>query len=697
MDSYILIECSLEMYNSNCHHHPPLEESLKGSTPLLAACKTGDLEAVKRNARCWEDIQSTAAYKYKFKQRKSASEEIGVVGATPLFVAAIHGHANIVRYLLEIGADVAVKTNGIGPLTGLTPLYAALIATQLEKRAAFAWKELKEIIQLLVECGADPSDPALIGAPIWSLHLCNNVEAITTLIEVGMSLTLRNPIDGSTVLHRWIGRKNIVQSGTLDVIQPLLEKSSDLKARNNDGFTPTLLAAVGINNFQSNFRHKTTIQDADIERNLNASILNFLLAREELDRTEKINSLELAGAIIIFFQGEQHIRSPPPKLHRNHDNNIGFDYWYRALQLRLGCTGDECEPILKTKTLDENNGIPNEWNTLDELQELEMRPSHWFLQASLIQLRILSSINFMAVARYMWPLVRDYFLDPKLRKVCATHHCQINELLLKIGLHALESFRSSQRPPPVECLTIFDDLQITCDNIVSHKDQIKDTGTLYAKENVFLSKILKLILNIKYEITSEYDKRLLRVILMLAEKCSYIVDQEILEYLSHIVRTEHGKSLLSMVFRTNFFIDSSLRRIETPNLAFATVRLLLQAGADPDVVDHKGDNPLHILLKSHLQMDTIDYVARLLVDAGANLDRVNDRRRTVASIWQERFGRQRNHRQEIRHGIELAELPDWCRRNVPTLTCLSARIIRRCRVPYFNKLPVSLQAYVEMR
>ncbi len=697
MDHYILIECNLETLNSNCHHLP-LEGSLKGSARLLAACKTGNLEAVKRKARCWEDIQHTAAYRYKFKQRKSGSEEIGVVGATPLFVAAIHGHASIVRYLLEIGADVSARTNGIGPLTGLTPLYAALIATQLEKRAAFAWQELKEVINLLVECGADPSDPASKGAPIWSLPLCNNVEAITTLIEVGMSLTLRHPIDGSTVLLKWIGQKNILKNGTLDFIQPLLEKSSDLKARDEDGFTPTLLAAVVINNFQSSSGNQTdATQDFAIQKKLNASILNFLLEREEVDRMERINAMELAGAVILFLHGELQFRGPPSKLHRIHDMNVGFEYWHRALQLRLSCTG-ECESILMTPSLNENNGLPNECNTLNELQELETQPSLWFLHASLMQLRILSSISSMAVARYMWPSVKDYFLYPELRKSCATRNFPIYKLILEICLRALGAFSiHSSQSPPVEFLTIFDYLQITCDNIVNHMDRKKDTAdTFYAEEKWLLTKILKLTLKAMYEMPSECIKRGSRIISILAENCSGIDDQEILEYLSRIFRTEHGNILLPIVFRTNFSINVILRyRGKESNLAFATVRLLLQAGADPDVVDHNGDNPLHILLDSRLQIDAIDSVARLLVDAGANLDRVNHRGRTVASMWYERFGNLENQRQEIRQ--EFADLPDWCRRNVPTLMCLSARIIRRRRVPYINKLPVSLQAFVQMR
>ncbi len=61
--------------------------------------------------------------------------KIEISKASPLFVAAVHGHNHIVRYLLEKGAEVSIKTwnaeteKGIYAfkgLTALTPLYGAV-------------------------------------------------------------------------------------------------------------------------------------------------------------------------------------------------------------------------------------------------------------------------------------------------------------------------------------------------------------------------------------------------------------------------------------------------------------------------------------------------------------------------------------------------------------------------------------------
>ncbi len=162
-----------------------------------------------------------------------------------------------------------------------------------------------------------------------------------------------------------------------------------------------------------------------------------------------------------------------------------------------------------------------------------------------------------------------------------------------------------------------------------------------------------------------------------------IVDEEIMECWSTIVRTtSHGKRLLLLAFS-----------MQNQQDLLVTIRFLLQVGADPDTVDETGNGPLHILVMS-FNGEQADSIARLLLYSGAHSDGVNNRGMTIADLW---FHVTYGRRMELQQSKEeISGLPEWCQRRVPTLTCLSAKIIRHNRVPY-SRLPMRLQAFVELR
>ncbi len=93
--------------------HPPLKDlrlhgttdgPLDGSTPLLLACAEGHLDSVIRIVEDWRaDVQEVATY-YNLDGKK-----IGLVA--PLFVAALKGRTDIVRYLILKQADVSARTS----------------------------------------------------------------------------------------------------------------------------------------------------------------------------------------------------------------------------------------------------------------------------------------------------------------------------------------------------------------------------------------------------------------------------------------------------------------------------------------------------------------------------------------------------------------------------------------------------------
>jgi len=126
------------------------------------------------------------------------------------------------------------------------------------------------------------------------------------------------------------------------------------------------------------------------------------------------------------------------------------------------------------------------------------------------------------------------------------------------------------------------------------------------------------------------------------------------------------------------------------------VRFLLKFGAVADAVDSAGNGPLHILAKSNGEFT--ESIARVLLDAGAHLDRANKEGSTAADIWMEEREREnkRRRREDQQPDDGLRDLPDWLREDVPKLQCLSARIIRSRGIFYKDVLPVTLHPFVAM-
>ena len=104
---------------------------------LSAAARKGDAATVKRLLD--EGVDPNTKYRY---------------GVTPLFYACDHGHLDVVKVLLDHGAEVNVKDT----FYGMTPLILALGPAQKKTPAH------TEIAKLLIAKGAQGKDQALSTA-----------------------------------------------------------------------------------------------------------------------------------------------------------------------------------------------------------------------------------------------------------------------------------------------------------------------------------------------------------------------------------------------------------------------------------------------------------------------------------------------------------------------------------------------------
>jgi len=129
--------------------------------------------------------------------------------------------------------------------------------------------------------------------------------------------------------------------------------------------------------------------------------------------------------------------------------------------------------------------------------------------------------------------------------------------------------------------------------------------------------------------------------------------------------------------------------------SLALVRVLLEAGADPNVaVDELHENAsLHVAagLSDRKLSGT---AGRLLVEFGAKLHKVNNAGKTAVDIWIE-FSETGDNWNEEAGGWSAR--PEWCL-PVRTMLCLAARAVRVHKIPYTDgRTPDILHPLIDLR
>jgi len=184
---------------------------------------------------------------------------------------------------------------------------------------------------------------------------------------------------GYRSLANSMGEENL---SSLEKFKTYFEEGCDLQACDEFGLKVILRVALG---YGKNPHGKEPY----------LAVLDFLLEMDDIPRIDKIDALELAGAILLSHDG-------------NHAKfALAFQYWRRALSLRLVDIGEG--PIYKA-LLQHKNGQLSEWCSLEDLQriELEQDPIEREMQSLLVRLRIFSGISWRTVCRYLFSYVYRY-------------------------------------------------------------------------------------------------------------------------------------------------------------------------------------------------------------------------------------------------------------------------------------------------
>ena len=182
----------------------PLEEvAIGGSTPLLFAARSGDVESARLLLDAGADLRDATAD-----------------GNVPLVIAVHSGHASLAAFLLERGADVSAA-----PL-GYTALHAAVLRGNLRDRRVR---------------NADPA----AGLPLVETLLAHGADPNARLTQ---PTPVRRWSHDFALMNRWLGATPYWLASKfleLEMMRVLAAAGADTRKASDDGTTP-LMAAAGL-------------------------------------------------------------------------------------------------------------------------------------------------------------------------------------------------------------------------------------------------------------------------------------------------------------------------------------------------------------------------------------------------------------------------------------------------------------------
>jgi len=664
IENHIATGDCLKVHHSLKDLATKVDSSDTNTTPLVMACYLGQLIVVQRMIEVWgAEIESRSFLSITGEIASKMglnNQSPGLIDVTPLFAAALNNRTDFVRYLVGKRADVSARTSTRNPdqFGGLTSLHGALLHDASRNHS-----DQLDIIRILLDAGADPSALSLDGTPPWMFGCLSfyknhiiflfkgfcNIQAITLLIEHGMSIEQRCPKLDGTLLHHMAGPAN--NSDDVKIIELLLEKGVDHQVRDKHGLTPIMTAAIGSNVYP------------------NMSILKFFMERDEISNMDKIEALEVATAVLLSYDRNFQMSIDPVR---------DINYCLSQSQSLRNIEGITLIP--KTPS----NGRAVEWATSSDFQNILQRPLELEMQSILIRLRIFSTMSWGSVYRYLCPFVLKIYCRNLTVK-------QKYAQLLDISWAMLETIRLFA-PSADKCEVFCVAVKVVEALVNTLADLKRNVDPLFNVETLKTS--FKLVSSIFPSLFFRYDSGriccdtwILRKMISILVGQSDVIIQPIAAYLSDIV------------FRNNKASDQVKLILvacmeQTENTA-DLVRFLLKFGALPDVIDSAGNGPLHTLARSNGEFTYS--IARVLLDAGAHLDRINKEGLTAADVWIEKREREnyRRRRRDQQPG-GWRKLPDWLREDVPKLLCLSARIISSRRIYYKDVVPVTLHPFVAM-
>lgn len=220
--------------------NPDVTPNLKATKQLFAAIQKNQLADVDAAIKAGADIHfynkryydtplGYAAEKGNIKIVERLLKEKGVdvnhpnvAGRTPLISAAIEGHAEIGKLLIQKGADKAIDEQDKLGWRALT---------------AAGWQGHTDFVQLLIEENVDVTVTDTIGTPLMHAVRSNHPDTVRVLAKAGLSVDARD-------MYNYTPLMRAAERGYTDMTRVLIDLGADVNASTKAGTTALKLALL---------------------------------------------------------------------------------------------------------------------------------------------------------------------------------------------------------------------------------------------------------------------------------------------------------------------------------------------------------------------------------------------------------------------------------------------------------------------
>ena len=700
----------------------------QGDPPLIQAVTSGYLDVVEVLLKYkGEEVDIEVGGEYHRRGRPLCTMDdnhsfgvhhVSFTCCTPLFLAASRGHLDVLRCLLENGADINAST-----ADNCTPLMIAIengninAATFLIEHGAnvdlkddrgdtaldyamsryilYDCNASLEVCSCLIEHGADVNGrnsskgPSNSCTPLMVASRNSRVDLMTLLIKHGADVNLQDE-DGETALH-------VAMCGSDDsceVLRCLIENGANINAVSNDGRT-SLMNAIGnvsVVTFLTEHGANIDLQDKNGNTALHYAVcrcpleavhhlvtlgashmcnnkgftplllasntgrsrlVEYLIQRPEMTKEQRIDSLELLGTSLVFMGSNGHVE--------------GFKYIKLGMEERFS---DPSHPLSK-QPMEPVEAYQNrkECQTLEELAQIEGDVDAVFIEGVIMRERIIGnkSPELLYLVTHA-AMHKTSNLDFSTRMGLFRHVVKMTQSIkqrwpatnklhfMSMMLHE-EFMRSGQRKAKIYVVEL---LELT---ILEYETQHKALPTDDDYKEHFLSKLFDISMKLVLLITKIKfcgESKTSHLSMLLRKLCRKDPQDRL------------GNTLLHKVIECH--MDDEVYS------CLDTVKLLLNSGFNVNAMNNKGSTPLHIAATFEPSEDKICLLTELLqvlVDGGAHHDFVNSDGETPIDMAKTDEAR-----------LILSESKNL------ELQCISARAVRKYRIPYIGVVPVILEKYI---